>query len=810
MSSLTSSDINDSHSDCGSSTLSDVSSSIFGSDSSSILGTSTDTISESTDDSSSGLEPLGGLGIGGMGTGGDDTMRNSVEINIDRKNGKIIKSITTSIMSAARGAAKSHYSSSSESTSTDDEIHITDDDDESSSMDTFYSSDPDESSSFHSDCNEGDDGDDKDDDPPNDGEGIKRNGVNAVNAINGFKSNLKSNTNSNANSKSNSMALVPITSSNDKMSGLHNGIHDRSAMHKLLRQTMEQKKKGSGSSSNSHSKRKSKNSITSDRELLEYRETENDLHSQLVPIIIFLSGINIFAESASLARIVKFICTLVFFIALQWLEGNSAAKMIVKVGVSIVYLAAMFGHRINEWKECIDAETVLRKQQWSKQRDKERQLRKELLKKALRSAEEKRSVAKKQRKLDRETNWKQDIFDWRSRVRTLINHAESAFQARNWENAERYFSRLLSFLMENDDDDISNLLNERKRSNLKVHDRWKGVFEDHYLVPMAKMLSRRAYCLCSLPVNARPRAAPPNNALYCTMTGHLELAQKDLMVATKLRKMSPAYRSVVSVCDGEVDCNGVCGGDCNGDIDRKCDGKYDRKCDRDCKHTQSQSVVNGVKRINSGDTLDVSDIPNISDISDMDNLVDLVQCQLCDWLSLGGIHDLTDEFQEAYKHTLQADHLIDSLAKMKLDKMGIQLTLKDIIPLTDIEPVISKELEKKRKEKMNKMEKMEKMESTMSAVSTQQIGSGVHGVHSVHGVRPLSPLSVLEEMKETDDYPLRRKVDLSGYRKFDGVAHDVSSLKSAIDEQLGTIRLCMLYVLVLTQLTSIRVHFCAH
>merc|ERR1712228_769127 len=141
---------------------------------------------------------------------------------------------------------------------------------------------------------------------------------------------------------------------------------DNDAINKLLQQTMEQKN--------------TERIANAD----EYDGNENDLHSQLVPIIIALSEFNIFAESASLARIVKFLCTFIFFVALHYLEGNSMAKMIVKVGVSIIYLAAMFGHRINEWKECIDAETVARKQQWTKQRDKERQKRKEKLLKTLR------------------------------------------------------------------------------------------------------------------------------------------------------------------------------------------------------------------------------------------------------------------------------------------------------------------------------------------------------------------------------------------------------------------------------------------
>ena len=311
-------------------------------------------------------------------------------------------------------------------------------------------------------------------------------------------------------------------------------------------------------------------------------------------------------------------------------------------------------------------------------------------------------MAKKQRKLEREASWKQDIFDWRERVKMMIKHAESAFVARNWESAERYFSRLLSFLLENEHD-ISILLNERKRSNLKVHRRWKGVFKDHYLLPMAKMLCRRAYCLCSLPVDCRPRAAPPNNAVYCTMAGHLELAVEDLTVATSLRQLSPAYQAVVEQCD----------------------------------------------------SLGAGCAPPTAD-----KLCDLMQCQLCDLLSLGGLHDLRDGFEGAYAATLQADHLVHALSKLNVD---LTLSLGDIVPLAAIQPVIRAELEAKRRGKLQKMEQ-----------EPAQNG-----------------LSVLEEMKETDEYPLRRTVDLSGYGAFDGAQHDVASLRGAIDEQLKTIRLCM-------------------
>ena len=270
-------------------------------------------------------------------------------------------------------------------------------------------------------------------------------------------------------------------------------------------------------------------------------DNNNNNNGYMISLIILLSEINIFGECGSLARIIKFICTLIFFIALHCCDGNSAAKMIVKIGVSIIYLAAMFGHRINEWKQCIDAETNLRKQQWTKQRDKERQKRKDRLQKILKNPDCKKFMIKKQRKLQRDTFYRQEAFDWRSKIRVMINHAESAFLQNKWEMAEIYFSRLLWFLMENENDP-NVFLNERKRASLKINRRWKSVFNDYYTIPIAKMFSRRAYCLCKLKNNINPHSAPSSNILYNTISHHLELALKDLNIAISLREISPIYQ----------------------------------------------------------------------------------------------------------------------------------------------------------------------------------------------------------------------------------------------------------------------------
>merc|ERR1712157_519172 len=80
----------------------------------------------------------------------------------------------------------------------------------------------------------------------------------------------------------------------------------------------------------------------------------------------------------------------------------------------------------------------------------------------------------------------------------------------------------------------------------------------------------------------------------------------------------------------------------------------------------------------------------------------IISCQLCDLLSLAGLHDLKNQFENAYSAILSADHLIHSLNQFNkqyagkicrnlLDENGdFRLSLKDIIPLKDIEPLLSK------------------------------------------------------------------------------------------------------------------------
>eukprot|EP01083_Nonionella_stella_P012090 34328_1 len=538
---------------------------------------------------------------------------------------------------------------------------------------------------------------------------------------------------------------------------------------KLLQETMQQNKATRKEDSNKDTTR------------------ENDLHSQLVPIIIALSEMNIFAESASLARVVKFICTLIFFVALHWLEGNSAAKMIVKVGVSIIYLVAMFGHRINEWKECIDAETVLRKQQWTKQRDKERQKRKDRLQKTLRSPDSKRCVAKKQRKLERDTFYKQDIFDWRSRIRVMINHAESAFLQSKYGMAEIYFSRLLGFLMENDTNPHI-FLNDRKRANLKINRRWKGVFDDHYSIPIAKMFSRRAYCLCKIKDGEYPHSAPNNNSIYKTIPGHLELAVNDLNIAIALREISPLYQSFIKL--------------------------------NTSKQVKDDAWTGIHKKL--------------------DRLLLIIASQLCDLVSLAVLHDFDDQFEKAYSNTLQADDVIHNLNKFNtqyvtngqithskkntqgepgamdtkqgdtdgvdnnkeleskrildtiqdiqdskpheghlsysnlLDGNGnFKLCLMDLVPLKEIESFVQRKKVKLEMVEENQIED-DPIQRSKSMIS---LYSGEIDDH---------------ELDNLLKYPLRPSMDLSGYEQVMGMDKCAVDIQSIMDQQLKKIRLLRL------------------
>lgn len=245
--------------------------------------------------------------------------------------------------------------------------------------------------------------------------------------------------------------------------------------------------------------------------LVIYRFAEHWIHTNVWPVILTLAEINIFAENAAYARLVKVICTLIFFGALHWLDGNSAAKMVVKVAVSVIYLAAMFGHRLSEWKEYIEQETKISsdnninvvtddsvisvngnggsakhiknsngwKNKYKKNKKQKIITKKKKTETVVKVIEKKSSTADfnanlraylthKKPKIESKRKHIKTHFDtslmrasakvradqnaqcaneWRSHARLLVKHAESAFIQCKYVLAEIYFSRLLEFLM---------------------------------------------------------------------------------------------------------------------------------------------------------------------------------------------------------------------------------------------------------------------------------------------------------------------------------------------------------------------------
>jgi len=44
--------------------------------------------------------------------------------------------------------------------------------------------------------------------------------------------------------------------------------------------------------------------------------------------------------------------------------------------------------------------------------------------------------------------------------------------------------------------------------------------------------------------------------------------------------------------------------------------------------------------------------------SELDRLIAIISCQLCDLISLAGLYDLKNQFENAYDHILRADDII--------------------------------------------------------------------------------------------------------------------------------------------------------
>merc|ERR1712154_100374 len=129
-----------------------------------------------------------------------------------------------------------------------------------------------------------------------------------------------------------------------------------------------------------------------------------------------------------------------------------------------------------------------------------------------------------------------------------------------------------------------------------------------------------------------------------------------------------------------------------------------------------------------------------------------------------------------------------------------RLSLKDIIPLKDIEPLLSKKNKKSKKMDLSIVEELKETEHQQ--ISLLQISRGGQSkLYSIdindgkivftNGMNKLELMND-EELENLLKYPVRRKVDLSGYKQLEGVEKGAPNIQSIIDDQLKKIRLLRL------------------